>query len=612
VHHGAHTFYPFLIASSGRKLNVRFRGIGERSKGNMDPTIDVPVLFPDSLLTAGGYHAPPHPSSLRAGAKKVKGRSRSMLSESLPSPALVAQPPSLSPASLGSNAQKCTSRYRGVAIHRLTGRWEAHIWKSGKQIYLGSFASEEKAARIYDQAALKLKGTSAQLNFPIEEYSASIRRLEPMSVEDAILTFRRESSGFSRGSASYRGVSWREQTQRWEARIGRFLGRKYTYLGTFTKGEDAARAYDLAAIVSRGRQAITNFDISSYEAELKELENCTPEALPALQRKIAFGTVAASQQFTRGGRISSKRKLAVIKSDPSPGIGRDMDSRRASKRSCSEPANRLPGMRQVSSLPTGSHDHFRPQERPGESDWDLASRHFLQHQSGNLDDVAHDYESAGQSFARQFNMFEHIHGNKLKDPAPEEYATSGVPNADSDPHLANITKFAVGGGLDYIDGSVSLHQMLEDSSATTDMGARSSKPFIKKEAHDSGISNMGRLRGGMFEGDASSGIDPVLWSALEYPGLVGEQAVSDVRCSTSGMRSHTDSLGGGQWDVAPEVPAPTTPPMTPTTSPRFATPREDQVTVKTEMPALGSEPWDSLDKFWDVSFPHGCCSNTGV
>lgn len=40
------------------------------------------------------------------------------------------------------------SKYRGVAVHRWTGRWEAHIWENGKQLYLGSFADEDQAARV--------------------------------------------------------------------------------------------------------------------------------------------------------------------------------------------------------------------------------------------------------------------------------------------------------------------------------------------------------------------------------------------------------------------------------------------------------------------------------
>ena len=43
---------------------------------------------------------------------------------------------------------KGTSQYRGVAQHRVTQRWESHVWENKKQIYLGSFATEKVSAPI--------------------------------------------------------------------------------------------------------------------------------------------------------------------------------------------------------------------------------------------------------------------------------------------------------------------------------------------------------------------------------------------------------------------------------------------------------------------------------
>jgi hypothetical protein len=47
------------------------------------------------------------------------------------------------------------------------------------------------------------------------------------------------------------------------------FGNKYLYLGTYSIQEEAARAYDIAAIEYRGINAVTNFDLSTYIRWLK-------------------------------------------------------------------------------------------------------------------------------------------------------------------------------------------------------------------------------------------------------------------------------------------------------------------------------------------------------
>lgn len=71
-----------------------------------------------------------------------------------------------------------TSRYRGVSRHRSTRRWEASIWLSGKQVYLGGFEAEADAARAYDVTVLATRGPAAQTNFPAGDYAADLADLE--------------------------------------------------------------------------------------------------------------------------------------------------------------------------------------------------------------------------------------------------------------------------------------------------------------------------------------------------------------------------------------------------------------------------------------------------
>ncbi|XP_051178047.1 AP2-like ethylene-responsive transcription factor CRL5 isoform X2 [Lolium perenne] len=189
------------------------------------------------------------------------------------------------------NHRKCidtfgqrTSQYRGVTRHRWTGRYEAHLWdnscrkegqtRKGRQVYLGGYDMEEKAARAYDLAALKYWGASTHINFPVEDYTEELEVMKNMTRQEYVAHLRRKSSGFSRGASIYRGVTRHHQQGRWQARIGRVSGNKDLYLGTFSAQEEAAEAYDIAAIKFRGLSAVTNFDINRYDVN-KIMESST-------------------------------------------------------------------------------------------------------------------------------------------------------------------------------------------------------------------------------------------------------------------------------------------------------------------------------------------------
>jgi AP2 domain len=84
----------------------------------------------------------------------------------------------LRPATKAENARNlpamrkvATSRYKGVSLHTLNGRWRARIKTDTGRVSLGVYATEEEAARAYDAAARVYHGEFAYLNFPDEKAS---------------------------------------------------------------------------------------------------------------------------------------------------------------------------------------------------------------------------------------------------------------------------------------------------------------------------------------------------------------------------------------------------------------------------------------------------------
>ncbi|KAJ8751224.1 hypothetical protein K2173_016405 [Erythroxylum novogranatense] len=219
-----------------------------------------------------------------------------------------------------------TSIYRGVTRHRWTGRYEAHLWdnscrregqsRKGRQVYLGGYDKEEKAARAYDLAALKYWGISTTTNFPISNYEKELEEMKHMTRQEFVAAIRRKSSGFSRGASMYRGVTRHHQHGRWQARIGRVAGNKDLYLGTFSTEEEAAEAYDIAAIKFRGLNAVTNFDMSRYDVKAILESNTLPigggaakrlkEAQAMESSRKREEMIALGSSFQYGGSSSSR------------------------------------------------------------------------------------------------------------------------------------------------------------------------------------------------------------------------------------------------------------------------------------------------------------------
>lgn len=62
-------------------------------------------------------------------------------------------------------------------------------------MYLGSFDTEEAAARVFDRACLRFRGDLPEgaLNFPEASYADTMPALHALSSEEAVVQLRRES-----------------------------------------------------------------------------------------------------------------------------------------------------------------------------------------------------------------------------------------------------------------------------------------------------------------------------------------------------------------------------------------------------------------------------------
>ncbi|WRX32875.1 AP2/ERF domain - like 10 [Theobroma cacao] len=157
-------------------------------------------------------------------------------------------------------------------------------------------------------------------------YEKELEEMKHMTRQEFVAAIRRKSSGFSRGASMYRGVTRHHQHGRWQARIGRVAGNKDLYLGTFSTEEEAAEAYDIAAIKFRGLNAVTNFDMSRYDVKAILESNTLPigggaakrlkeaQALESSRKREEM--IALGSSFQYGSSTSSRLQAYPLMQTP--------------------------------------------------------------------------------------------------------------------------------------------------------------------------------------------------------------------------------------------------------------------------------------------------------
>jgi hypothetical protein len=143
-----------------------------------------------------------------------------------------------------------SSEYRGV--HRKRDRWLAAISVADGPVFLGHWKTERQAAEAYDRAVLFSGREKSNLNFPK-------RRLAPTSPAELRRLAHAEFK--KRTSSRYRGVRFEPKCSRrpWVATLVGIGPTNVLRLGIWEAEEDAARAYDRAALHYLGSAARLNF-----------------------------------------------------------------------------------------------------------------------------------------------------------------------------------------------------------------------------------------------------------------------------------------------------------------------------------------------------------------
>jgi hypothetical protein len=197
-------------------------------------------------------------------------------------------------------------------------RWRAQFLQNGKRTHLGSFDTEEGAARAHDRMAVwcHLHGLerplaggegggayasvsfTEDLNFDYGEYAGELDMLRGITQDELVQQLRRSEGSRGPASSKFRGVRRAPRGGRWEARF--MHNSKRTSLGFFGTEKHAAHAFDrmlvwceMNGVQRNPRGSKLNFRRVDYEGEEDTLRGRTWDKMVAKLRREGLAQALA-------------------------------------------------------------------------------------------------------------------------------------------------------------------------------------------------------------------------------------------------------------------------------------------------------------------------------
>jgi hypothetical protein len=199
------------------------------------------------------------------------------------------------------------SIYRGVEPNGATGWCAELIAKGGKRHYLGTFRTEEEAARAFDKKALELRGDKARLNFPPEGQGVRPPTDPEASATDFLGVY---AKGTGAKNSVYEARLSCKMLQGADGVTGANQGTMM--LGYFETALEAARAYDeVAGALGRRTNGVTWEQIEPILIERRDQDHFE-RLSTTIQLRTSEKRIAKLQEQLAAAEDSLAAKIAGV------------------------------------------------------------------------------------------------------------------------------------------------------------------------------------------------------------------------------------------------------------------------------------------------------------